>query len=286
MTDPAAGAHYRLIARRRGLALPRWRELLAYRDLLRAFVDRDLKVNYQQTILGPLWLLIRPLVTTAILVLMMSRVTQVGTDGANPALFYLAATIMWTYYAQIVQMVGQVFVAHEYLFSKVYFPRVIMPVSIVVSNLIGLVLQLAFLGLFALVLVLLGAFVPPFGRLWIMPLTLVPLVAFSLGSGLMIASMTTRYRDLVNALPFALQCGFLLTPIVYPLSKVPEGWRLAYALLNPLGVVSDLWRAALTGTAIVSTGGQIALATGSALALLVVALSLFQASERTAADTI
>lgn len=286
MTERPAGAHYRLIARRRGLALPRWREMLAYSDLLRAFVDRDLKVNYQQTILGPLWLLIRPLVTTAILVLMMSRVTQVGTDGAPPSLFYFAATIMWTYYAQIVQMVGQVFVAHEYLFSKVYFPRVILPVSIVVSNLIGLGLQLAFLLLFALALALFGGFELSLAHLWIMPLTIVPLVAFALGSGLMIASMTTRYRDLVNALPFALQCGFLLTPIVYPLSKVPEAWRTAYALLNPLGVVSDLWRAALTGTTIVSTPMQIVLAMGSAILLLFVALSLFQTSERTAADTI
>ncbi|MCW1382706.1 ABC transporter permease [Novosphingobium sp. KCTC 2891] len=282
----AAGPHYRLVARRRGLAALRLREIGAYRDLLRAFVSRDLKVNYQQTVLGPLWLLIRPLVTTAILVLMMSRVTDAPTDGAPPALFYLAATIMWTYFSQIVQMVGQVFVAHEYLFSKVYFPRLILPISITVSNLVGVGLQLAMLGVFGLATAVFADFTMPLSRLWILPLTFVPLVAFSLGTGLLVASMTTRYRDLVNALPFALQCGFLLTPIVYPFSRVPEDWRLPFAIVNPLGVISDLWRAALTGTPLVSTPVQIVAAVTSSLAVFLVAVLLFQMSERTAADTI
>lgn len=256
------------------------------RELLRALVRRDLKVHYQQTLLGPVWLLVQPLVTTVILAAMISKVVSLPTDGAPAPLFYLSAMILWSYFSEVVLTVSHVFIYHEYLFSKAAFPRIFMPLSTVVSTLFGFAMQFVMLALLIAGLGLTGHYRPDFGALWLVGPAVALLVAQSLGLGLLVASSTVRYRDLANAVPFALQSGFLATPILYSFSMIPPQWRMVYAVLNPLSVVSDLWRAALTSTPLTASATEITACIAVTVVLLLAGLFAFQASQRTAADTI
>jgi lipopolysaccharide transport system permease protein len=253
------------------------------RALLAAFVRRDLKVVYAQTMLGPLWFLIQPAVTTAILAVTIARIARVPTDGAPAPLFYMVGTILWSYFAQTVNAISRTFITNEYLFGKVWFPRILVPLAGALSGLVGTAMQLAML---MLGLALFGGYRVELGQIYLLPLALPWLVAFSAGVGLVIASTTVRYRDVAAIVPFALQSGFLLTPIAFPFSMVSPQWRLAYAALDPLSVGSDLWRAAVLGLPVVSSPAESAAAAATSLAVLVAGVFLFQAGDHTAADTI
>lgn len=255
-------------------------------DLLTTFVRRDIKVQYQQTLLGPLWLLIQPLVTTLILALMISHVARLPTDGIPASLFYLSGTIVWSYFSQAVNTISQIYRAHEDLFAKIYFPRVLIPCSAAVSGLVGLCMQLAMAGVLVIGLMLLDGYHPALEHLWLLPLSLPILIFIALGTGLLVASSTAKYRDFVNIIPFALQSGFLITPIVFAFSMVPAPWRPLYAFLNPLAVVTDLWRAGLGGSPLASGPAEIILATLTSCCVLLAGMVTFRYSERTAADTI
>lgn len=277
---------FTLIKRQGGLIGLDLAALWRRRDLLWAFVQRDVKVHYQQTLLGPLWLLMQPLVTTLILAAMISQVIALPTGNAPAALFYLAAMIMWSYFSETVMTVSHVFVYHEYLFSKVAFPRIFVPVSVLLSNLIGVALQLGMLALLVAGMALIGWYDTDLGKIWILPLTFLFLMPFTLGVGLLIASTTAKFRDVANAVPFALQSAFLITPILYPYSAVPPPWRMAFAAINPLSVISDLWRSALTGSPVSASCDEMLVGAAVSLAVLIIGAYAFQQSQRSAVDTI
>lgn len=270
----------------RGLAFPDLREIWRSRDFLAALIRRDIKVHYQQTVLGPFWLLVQPVVTTIILATMLTKVISLPTDGQPAPLFYLAAMIMWSYFSEVVFTIAYVFITHEYLFGKVAFLRIMLPVSTALSKLIGLSLQLLMVGLLIAVMTATGSYSYSFGNLWLLPVTLVFLIAVSLGLGLLVASTTTRYRDIANAVPFALQSAFFVTPILFSFSMVPAQWRLPLAVLNPLTVLSDLWRGALSNAPVVSSHAEIAAAALSSFAILIIGTLAFHTAQRNAPDTI
>jgi lipopolysaccharide transport system permease protein len=256
-----------------------------YRDLLWCFVLRDVKIRYRQTILGPLWLGIQPLAMTGILTVIIHGMAGIKTDGHQPILFYFSAIILWQYFSQAVLAISQVFIVNEYLFAKVYFPRIVVPASIVIANAVGLLIQVGLFVIVAGVLLILGQFHPSFSRLWLLPVTLVLLMAVTLGTGLIVASSTAKYRDIANAMPFILQAGLFLTPVLYPLSAVPQNSRLWLAIFNPLAIMCESWRSAALGGDAVSLL-QLAVSAASALTILAVGAILFHRVERTATDTI
>lgn len=256
-----------------------------HRDLLLLFALRDVKVRYKQTLLGPAWLILQPLAFTAVFTMMISGVAGISTGGQPAPLFYLTALISWSYFSQIVQYSSQVFLANEHLFSKIYFPRIIVPVSALVSNSVGVCIQ------FMVILVLLLAYGfagKVDGLTWriaLFPLVVAQLATFSLAIGLVLASSTAKYRDMANITPFLIQVWLFVTPIIYPFSSIPEKYRGLTSLINPLAVIIEESRWCFLGVSSLNAG----LITASVLStavILVVSVIVYQRVERTVMDTI
>lgn len=197
-----------------------------YRDLVMLFVRRDFVSNYKQTILGPLWFFIQPLLTTLIFYIIFGRVAdgKLGTDGLPPFIFYLAGNTIWGYFSQSLTAVSTVFTTNAAMFSKVYFPRLTMPLSIVISNLVRFGIQFGlFLVVWAYYLVTTTS-LHPNSYLLLTPVLLVLMGLLSLGLGMIFSALTTKYRDLAMLLAFGVQLALYATPVIYPLSKVPAKW--------------------------------------------------------------
>jgi lipopolysaccharide transport system permease protein len=262
------------------------RTLWRYRDLLWLFVRRDLILRYRQTFLGPLWLIIQPLTMTGVLTALVKITAWLPTDGQPPPLFFMSVLTVWTYFSQVVLKIGHVFMDNEYIFRRIYFPRLIAPLAISISDVFATVIQLLIISVLLLYYVVFGHLhpPPPFGIVLIL-LSMVQLVAFSLGVGLLIASTTAKYRDLATATPFLLQVGLFLTPVIYPFSAIPQQFRILACALNPLAAVSDMWRMAVLGSGAL-TLAEWAASVASTVLVLALGVLAFQHVERTAADTI
>ncbi|WP_228527905.1 ABC transporter permease [Pararhodonellum marinum] len=222
-------------------------DLWRYRDLLFMFVRRDFVSAYKQTILGPLWYLIQPLLTTIMFIVVFDKVAEIPTDGAPPALFYLSGLVIWNYFAACLNKTSVTFTANASIFGKVYFPRLIMPLSNVVSALIGFGIQLALL--FVLLVYFQVFLEVPFyfnGYLALMPLLLLLVAALGLGFGIIISSLTTKYRDLALLVGFGTQLLMFATPVIYPLSFF-EGKYKTFMLANPLTPIIELFRYSILG---------------------------------------
>lgn len=222
------------------------REVWFYRDLLRLFVRRDFVAQYKQTILGPVWYFIQPIFTTVIFTFVFGKMAGIPTDGIPPLLFYLAGITNWNYFADCLNKTSSTFRDNQGLFGKVYFPRLVVPLSIVVSNLVKYGIQLLLLlGFFAYFL-LAGADVQPNSALLLFPFLLLLLSGLGLGFGLLITSMTTKYRDLVYLLQFGVQLLMYATPVIYPLSQIPQAYRWII-VLNPMTPIIETFRYGLLG---------------------------------------
>lgn len=173
-----------------------------YRDLLLLFAMRDIKVRYKQTLLGPAWLILQPLALTAVFTTMISGVAGISTGNQPAPLFYLTALIIWSYFSQIVQYTSQVFLANEHLFSKIYFPRIIVPASALLSNGVAVLIQFMVVLVFLVAYGLAEKIDGPTWRIALFPLVALQLAAVSLAIGLVLASSTAKYRDIANMTPF------------------------------------------------------------------------------------
>lgn len=266
----------------RSLDLARlWR----YRDLLWALVRRNLVLRYRKSILGPLWLVIQPLALTLALLKTVGLVIGQSMHEQPIGLYYMTTLILWGYFSLVVPEISCVFVNNEYLFNKIYFPRVLVPISVLLTSAVGVALQIVVLGVVMAYLAIAHTASLHLGLLWLLPIAGSLLAMFALGVGLLIASGTAKYRDLLNAMSFLVQAWLFLTPVLYPLSKIPEHLRLLLAIVNPLSVVCDLWQAAFLGT-LTSSPSAIVAATATICAVLMIAFVVFQRAEQTAADTI
>ena len=261
-------------------------DLWRYRDLLWMFVRRDFVAVYKQTLLGPLWFFIQPLLTTLTFTVIFSGVAKLSTDGLPPVLFYLAGATAWSYFATCLTKTANTFKDNANLFGKVYFPRLITPLSIIISTLVQFVIQ------FASLLVGIGWFmfqraeVHPhwMGILLVTPILILMMGGLGLGSGIVISSLTTKYRDLAFLITFGVQLAMYATPVVYPLSSVPEKYRF-WLELNPMSGIIEAFRTLYLGAGSFSWAllGYSAAATAIILFLGIV---IFNRVEKTFMDTV
>jgi lipopolysaccharide transport system permease protein len=259
-------------------------DLVRYRDLVMLFVRRDFVSQYKQTVLGPLWFIIQPLLTTLTFTVIFGNLAQLSTDGLPKVLFYLSGVTAWSYFADCLTKTSETFNANSAIFGKVYFPRLAVPVSIVISNLIRFGIQLGlFLGFYVYFLAR-GTAIHATQALWLLPLLILLMAALGLGAGIIVSSMTTRYRDLRFLVQFGVQLLMYSTPVIYPLSKIPDHYRWIM-LANPMTSIIETFRYAFLGTGIFSwlNLGYTAVA---ATILLAAGVLLFNHVEKTFMDTV
>ena len=217
------------------------RELFQYKDLMLRFVRRDILASYQQTLLGPVWVFLQPLFTTFVYFIIFSRVAKIPTDGIPPFLFYLPGSIIWSYYADCVTTTMNTFQYNAYIFNKVYFPRLIVPLSTVLFHLFRISIQLLlFTGVY-IFYYLHGASLHLSWQILLAPVMIGIAACFALGCGLIVSVLTAKYRDLDNIMLFMLRLFMFAAPVVYPASLIPGKYKFFF-WLNPLTPVIEIFR--------------------------------------------
>ncbi len=264
--------------------MPDLRGIWQYRDLVMLFVRRDSVANYKQTLLGPLWFVIQPLMTTIVFTIVFGRIAAIPTDGISPFLFYFAGVLCWQYFAANVSRTSDTLTSNAAIYSKVYFPRLVTPVSTVISNLIVFGIQFAVFIAVLCIFLFRGAPVHPSIAVVLLPLLLLQVAACGLGVGLTISTLTTRYRDLNYMLGYMMQLWMYSTPIVYPLSQVPEKWLWLF-YLNPMTAMVQTFRYLLLGSE-APTLAIIGYSIAVSMLLIGLGLALFTRVERTFMDTV
>jgi len=265
-----------------------FKELYSYKDLLVLFIRRDIVSVYKQTVLGPLWFLIQPLLTSMIQFVIFGKFADIPSDGVPYFLFVLAGNILWNYFSLSFTGIAETFKKNQGIFGKVYFPRAIMPISISISNLFKFAIQFfLFVGILAYV-IMNGGEVNPNMYMFTLPLILIVMALISMGVGMVVTSITTKYRDFSFILSFGVSLLMYMTPVIYPTSlaveKVPEHLtNLIY--LNPLTGLFDLFRYAFLGAGEINL---LSLVWSAAFAILVYifGLVIFNKTEKSFMDTI
>lgn len=260
-----------------------FKDLWHYRDLLFLFVKRDFVTVYKQTILGPLWFFIQPLLTTITFTIVFGVVAQLNTDGAPKIIFYMAGITLWNYFSTCLTTVAGVFTTNASIFGKVYFPRLIMPLTIVISNLMKFGVQfLLFLG-FVIYFVLRGQIHPNL-YIALTPYIILLMAVISMGIGLILTAMTTKYKDLTQLITFGIQLFMYVTPVIYSSSSIPENYRWLVDL-NPLVSLFDYMRFAYLGIGEFSVVSLI-YPTIFSLISLTIGILVFNKSQKTFIDTV
>jgi len=280
-----------VIKPRTGLFEVNLKEIWDYRDLLTLFVKRDITVQYKQTVLGPLWWLIQPALTVIMYMVVFGGIAGIPTDGVPQPLFYLAGVCMWQYFADCLTKTSNTFVTNSSIFGKVYFPRLIMPLSTVTSNLVRFGIQV---GLFVLVYVyyaILGLAPSPNWYLLLAPVLVVMMAGLALGFGIVISSMTTKYRDLQVLFTFIVQLWMYGTPIVYPLSQVAGKTVLGMDLttimcLNPVTPVIETFKYGALGAGEFIGWGWLAYSFVFMLVVLSLGILIFNKVQKSFMDTV
>jgi lipopolysaccharide transport system permease protein len=273
-----------VIRPRTGLLDLRIGELIRYKDLVMMFVRRDFVSYYKQTILGPIWFFLQPLLTTLTFFIIFGRVAKISTDGVPAPLFYLAGITIWNYFAETLNKTATVFKDNSQMFGKVYFPRLAMPVSIVISNLVRFGIQ------FFLFLLVWGYYlissdkVQPNAFIALTPVLVFNMALIALGLGMIITAMTTKYKDLVFLLTFGVQLLMYATPVIYPVSNLSEDYRWIIEL-NPMTSIVETFRYAFLGRGEFSWGG-LGYSFGFAIAIVLLGTIIFNKVEKSFTDTV
>lgn len=286
MSDtPVEKENWTLIIRPQGHWLDlRLGELWQARDLVMLFVWRDFVSVYKQTILGPLWYLVQPLLTTVTFTVIFGNIARLPTDGLPQFLFYMSGTIVWSYFATCMTKTSSTFLANANLFGKVYFSRLTVPISILISNLVAFAIQFALFIVFSVYFALSGAPIYPNVAILLTPVLLAMMAGLGLGFGIIISSLTTKYRDLQYLVTFGAQLLMYATPVIYPTSAVPEQFRWLI-LLNPMTPIVESFRFAYLGAGALD-GWMLLYSLGFMAVVLVIGLVIFNRVERTFMDTV
>jgi homopolymeric O-antigen transport system permease protein len=281
-------ADYELVIRpTRGWPKLNLGDVWRYRDLLLLLVHRDFVAKYKQTVLGPAWFIIQPLLITVVFTVIFGKVAQIPTDGLPPMLFYLAGLLGWGYFAQTFQTTSGTLMNNAYLFGKVYFPRLVVPLSVAISNLLAFLLQLGTFMCFWLYYKFLtpsGASFGFSGAIACLPLVMLQIAALSLGVGLWLSALTAKYRDFLLLSGFVIQIWMYATPVIYPLSQITEGWRWL-AALNPMTMPVETMKYLLLGRGIV-TPTWLAISVLLTVLVLVSGVVVFNKVEKTFIDIV
>lgn len=260
-----------------------WGEIWRYRDLLYLFTRRDIVSFYKQTILGPIWYFIQPIFTTLVYVLVFGKIAGLSTDGLPPILFYLCGITFWNYFSECFNKTATVFKDNAALFGKVYFPRIISPLSIVLSNLVRFAIQFT-LFLSATVWYWTQGDIHPNAAVLLLPVVVFTMAVMGLGFGMLFSALTTKYRDLVFLLTFGVQLLMYATPVIYPFSQMPNSVA-KYLAWNPLAPLFEATRYGFLGAGNY-TAASLAYSFVFAIAILLFSTVVFNRIERTFMDTV
>lgn len=261
------------------------KEVWQYRDLIWLFTQRNFVVKYKQTILGPAWIFLNPLISSVIYAFVFGGIAGIGTDGVPSILFYLAGNAIWTYFSSCVTMNASTFTANAGVFGKVYFPRLTMPASNVLSSALQFGVQFLLVLGFLLYYVFAGAVSPNWTAWLLIPVVLLHLGLLGLGCGIIISSLTTKYRDLAIVVTFGVSLWMYITPIVYPISQLGDGLMKTILMLNPVTAPVELFRYAVLGVGSVMPM-YIAISGAVTAVILLLGIMIFNKVEKTFMDTV
>ena len=259
-------------------------DLWRYRDLIQLMVWRDFVAAYKQTILGPLWYFIGPLFSTILNTVIFGNIAKLSTDGLPPFLFYMAGNTIWAYFSACLSSTSNTFVGNAGIFGKVYFPRLIVPLSSVVSNLVSFGIRFFVFIAFLIYFLLSGSDVHLSWWILSLPLLLLLMAAMGLGIGIIVSSLTTKYRDAQQLLGFGIMFLMYGSPVIYPLSSVPAEWRWL-VLANPITPVIEIFRLSFLGQGSVDPVFLLYSA-GFALLVLLIGVLMFNRIENNFMDTV
>ncbi|URW80803.1 ABC transporter permease [Xiashengella succiniciproducens] len=263
-----------------------FKEIWQYRDLLLMFVKRDVITVYKQTVLGPIWFVVQPILTTITYIVVFGNIAKISTDGTPMALFYLSGIVIWNYFSESFTQTSDTFMQNSQIFGKVYFPRLIMPLSKVISGLIKFFIQLCFfLLVYAYYLINDPGVVQPNWTIALIPFYVLIMSMTGLGLGILFTSMTTKYRDLKFLITFGVQLLMYATPVIYPMSTIPEGKFKMILQLNPLSPIVESFKYSFLGAGEFSLTG-LAYSLGFALVALFLGMIVFHKTERNFIDTV
>lgn len=260
------------------------KELWYYKDLLGLFIKRDFITTYKQTILGPLWFGIQPILTALIFTVIFNKIANISTSNIPPILFYLSGITFWNYFSDCLTSTSKTFIDNQHIFGKVYFPRLIIPLSKIVSNLLKLGIQLLlFLGFYLYYYLQVDFFFPNI-YLLLFPLVVLNLAFLGLGCGLIISAITTKYRDLLFLVQFGVQLWMYITPVIYPLSTVPEKYK-SLSLLNPITSLLETLKFGLFNVGTFSWS-YLGYSLIFGIVVLIIGMIIFKATEKDFMDTV
>lgn len=261
------------------------KEVWRYRDLIVLFTKRTFILTYKQTVLGPAWIFLNPLISSIIYALVFGGIAGIGTDGVPQLLFYLTSNAIWIFFSTSVTKNASTFTANANVFGKVYFPRLAVPISNVLASIIQFGVQMLLVLAFLAYYVIIGQVHPHWAHWLLIPVILVHLGLLGLGCGIIISSLTTKYRDLAILVTFGVQLWMYATPIVYPLSTVGEGWLRTVLMVNPVTSSVEMLRYAILGQGTLSWG-YYGLSWVITLAVAFFGIMIFNKVERTFMDTV
>nr|WP_321410877.1 ABC transporter permease [uncultured Carboxylicivirga sp.] len=263
-----------------------FKEIWQYRDLLRMFVKRDIITVYKQTVLGPIWFVVQPILTTLIYIVVFGNIAKISTDGTPQALFYLAGITIWNYFSESFNQTAQTFRQNANIFGKVYFPRLIMPFAKVSSGLIKFFIQFTFfLAVYLYYLFTQDGAVVPNWTIALLPLYIILMAMFGLGAGIIFTSWTTKYRDLTFLLTFGVQLLMYASPVIYPVSTIEPGLMRDVILLNPFTPILEGFKYAFLGAGHFSWA-SLGYSASVATVVLFLGIIIFHKTERNFIDTV
>lgn len=259
------------------------KELWKYRDLIIMFVKRDFKTMYKQTILGPLWIIINPILTTIMQVIVFGNIANLSTDGMPQFLFYMAGNTVWMYFSGCLTKTSNTFVGNAGVFGKVYFPRLVTPISIVISGLITFGVQFA-IFLMADIYYAVNGIVHPNLLVLLTPILILEIAILGMGCGIIISALTTKYRDLTVLVSFGMQLWMYGSAVIYPISSLPEKWG-NLLMLNPVVPIVEAFRYAFTGQGTFSVT-YLSISMAVSIVILFIGIVIFNKVEKTFMDTV
>ena len=261
------------------------KEVWQYRDLIWLFTQRSFTLTYKQTILGPLWIFLNPLFSSLIYAFVFGGIAGIGTDGVPTILFYLCSNAIWIYFSGCVTKNASTFTGNAGVFGKVYFPRLTMPISNVLASIIQFGVQMLLVLVFLAYYVIRGEVAPNWGAWLLIPVVLVHLGLLGLGFGIIISSLTTKYRDLSVLVGFGVQLWMYATPIVYPLSQLGDGLMKTILLINPVTAPIEVLRYAVLGQGTIMPG-YLVLSWAVTIVVVILGIMIFNKVEKTFMDTV
>lgn len=262
-----------------------WKDIWGHRELLWLLVKRDISIIYKQTILGPVWFLIQPILTAMVFAVIFGRVAKIPTEGLPRVLFYLSGLLLWNYFRSSIDGAANAFTHGKALFSKVYFPRMIIPMTYPISNLAFFGWNAIVLNIFYIGFIIKGLDARPTPWIFLFPLILIYLALTAFGFGLIISALTVKYKDVKFAMPFILQMWMYSSPIIFSLRNVATGWIKWVLLLNPVTIAVEGFRFMAFGTGVV-TWPAIIVSLFIMVVVLIIGLGAFNKVQRNFVDTI